>query len=242
MQSTGIAELIQITHSFGVMQLASRELQSLKIVAGPCLLVLCLSMLACSSQPSTTVSSTVNYEGLAEVSRARFDVAQVRPETVFSAYDAVILKAPELAFRTPDRSQKQFPLDETQKQRFEEMMAAAFSNEFSSLQNLDLREQPGPSVLELAVRVENITATVPSGQGMQLGFILTAVGEATLILELRDSQSEQILARGVDTRAVQGAALGQDGGMVTRWEDVEKLCARWASMARSRLDALVDQG
>lgn len=75
-----------------------------------------------------------------------------------------------------------------------------------------------------------------------MGFALRAVGEATLILELRDSQSEQILARGVDTRAVQGAALGQDGGMVTRWEDVEKLCARWASMARSHLDALVDQG
>ncbi len=214
----------------------------LRQAPGLCVLVLALAALGCVAEPVATISSTVNYEGLADVRKPYFDVAQIRPETVFSAYDGVIVNAPELAFRTPDRSQKQFPLDENQKRRFESALAEAFSLEFSNLRNLDLKDQPGPSVLELTVRIENITATVPSGQGMQLGFALAAVGEATLVLELRDSQSQQILARGVDTRAVQGAALGQDGGVVTRWEDVEKLCSRWASMTRSRLDVLVDQG
>jgi len=162
----------------------------LRPLSGLCCLALAFSVTACSSQPPVAIGSAVNYEGLADVVRPQFDVAQVRPETVFSDYDGVILAAPELAFRTP---------------------------------------------------VENITATVPSGRSMQIGFALTAVGEATLILELRDSQSEQILARGVETRAVQGAALGQGGEMLTRWEDVEKLCSRWASLARARLDALVDQ-
>jgi len=206
------------------------------------LLLLSLAAAGCVAEPPVAIGSSVNYEGLAEVKRAYFDVAQVRPETVFSGYDGIIVSVPELAFRTPDRSQEQFPLDENQKRRFEAALAEAFSLEFSNLQNLDLKGQPGPSVLELTVRIENITATVPSGRSTQLGFALTAVGEATLVLELRDSQSQQILARGVDTRAVQGAALGQDGGVVTRWEDVEKLCSRWASMTRSRLDVLVDQG
>jgi hypothetical protein len=210
-------------------------------VPGLCLLVLLLSAAACSTQPAARIGSTTNYEGLADVSRPYFDVAQIRPETVFTEYEGVIVNAPELAFQTPDRSQKQFPLDENQKQRFREVLAAAFSQEFSNQQKLDLRDQPGPGVLKLTIRVENITATVPSGQGAPIGFALTAVGEATLVLELRDSQSEQILARGVDTRAIQGAALGQDGGMVTRWEDVETLCSRWASMASSRLDALINQ-
>ncbi len=238
----GIAELTQIKHSFRVMQLTCNFLVPLRETIRLCLLALVLSAVACSSQPPVAIGSAINYEGLAEVSRPYFDVAQVRPETVFSEYDGVVLNAPELAFRAPDRSQKQFPLDESQKQRFQDVLAAAFSLELSSLQNLELRDQPGPGVLELTIRVENITATVPSGKGVQFGFALTAVGEATLILELSDSQSEQILARGVETRAVQGAALGQGGGMVTRWEDVEKLCSRWASMARSRLDVLVDQG
>jgi len=214
----------------------------LRQAPGLCLLVLALSSPGCVAEPPAAISSTVNYEGLADVRKPYFEVAQIRPETVFSAYDGVIVNAPALAFRTPDRSQKQFPLDENQKRRFQEALAEAFSLEFSNLQNLDLKDQPGPGVLELTVRVENITTTVPTGQGTQLGFALTAVGEATLILELRDSESGEILARGVDTRAVQGAALGRDGGLVTRWEDVEKLCSRWASMTRSRLDVLVDQG
>ena len=224
------------------MRASNNEVVPVRQATMLCVLVLVLSALGCAVQGPVAISSTVNYEGLAEVSKPYFDVAQVRPEIVFSGYAGVIVSAPELAFRTPDRSQKQFPLDANQKQRFQSALAEAFSLEFSNLQTLDLRDQPGQSVLELTVRVENITATVPSGRGPQLGFALTAVGEATLILEVHDSQSGQILARGVDTRAVQGAALGEGGGMVTRWEDVEKLCARWASMARSRLDALIDQG
>jgi len=224
------------------MQASNNTSTPLRQTSGLFLLLLSLAAAGCVAEPPVAIGSSVNYEGLAEVKRAYFDVAQVRPETVFSGYDGIIVSVPELAFRTPDRSQEQFPLDENQKRRFEAALAEAFSLEFSNLQNLDLKGQPGPSVLELTVRIENITATVPSGRSTQLGFALTAVGEATLVLELRDSQSQQILARGVDTRAVQGAALGQDGGVVTRWEDVEKLCSRWASMTRSRLDVLVDQG
>lgn len=206
------------------------------------MLVLVHSILGCATQPIGAISSTVNYEGLAEVSKPYFDVAQVRPDAKFGEYDGVIVEAPELAFRTPDRSEEQFPLDKDQKQRFQTILAHAFSLEFMNLQNLDLKDQPGPGILALTVRVENITVTVPSGRSPQLGFALSAVGEATLVIELHDSQSGEILARGVDTRAVQGAATRQGSDMVTRWEDVEKLCARWASMARARLDVLIDQG
>ena len=209
---------------------------------GLCLLLLILSVAACAPQQPGAISSTINYEGLADVSRPYFDVAQVRPGADFGEYDGVIVSAPELAFRMPDRSQQQFPLDENQKRRFQAALAEVFSLEFSNLKNFVLKDQPGPGILELTVRVENITATVPTGQSPQLGFALSAVGEATLILELHDSESGEILARGVDSRPVQGAAVRQGREMVTRWEDIEKLCARWASMARERLDALIDQG
>ena len=228
-------------HSFRLMQTIKKPMTMLRQAPGLCLLVLILSALGCTAQRTAVISTTINYEGLAEVSRPYFDVAQVRPGTDFGGYDGVIVSAPELAFRTPDRSEMQFPLDEDQKSRFRATLLEAFSQEFSNLTNLDLKDQPGPGTLQLTVRVENISVTVPSGRSPQLGFALSAVGEATLILELHDSESGEILARGIDTRAVQGAAVRQGGDMLTRWEEVEKLCARWASMARTRLDALVEQ-
>jgi hypothetical protein len=237
----GIAERTQIKHSFSPMRSTINTAETLRQLPRLCWLALALSVFGCAAGPPATTGSTVNYEGLADVKKPYFDVAQIRPETAFSDYDGLIVNAPELAFQTPDRSQKQFPLDENQKRRFQEALAEAFSSEISNLQNLELKDRSGPGVLELTVRVENITATVPSGQGSRLGFALAAVGEATLVLELRDSQSQQILARGVDARAVEGAAFGQNGDVVTRWEDVEKLCSRWASMTRSRLDVLFDQ-
>ena len=77
------------------------------------------------------------------------------------------------------------------------------------------------------------------GNSARGGLALVATGEATLVLELRDSRSNEILARAVDTKTVQGVAMAQKDGMLTRWEDVEKLCAGWASTARSRLEALL---
>jgi hypothetical protein len=69
---------------------------------------------------------------------------------------------------------------------------------------------------------------------------LRALGEATLVIELSDSESGEILARVYDRRAIEGVAIAQDpSAPVTRWEDVEVLCEQWASTVRERLDVLV---
>lgn len=207
------------------------------------LCVLIMSQVACTSQVAIPDGQEANYEGLVNVRVRSLDIAQVRPDTVFSRYTGVILEPPRLAFRAPDRSALQFPLAEDQKQRFHDMLSSAFDSEFAGLRNIELVDQPGEDVLELSVRVENITATVPprrAGGGIFGSFALVAVGEVTLVLELRDSRTEELLARAVDINAVQGAATLRDDEMVTRWEDIERLCSRWASMARSRLEALIE--
>jgi len=187
------------------------------------------------------VGST-NYEGLTEVRVQTLDHAQLRTSVVFSVYTGVMLDDIELAFRTPDRSAQEFSLSDEQKDSLHAALTSAFMSEFVRMQNLELVDAPGRDVLRLSVRVQDITAAISTGSGSNRGraaMALQAVGEVTLVLELFDSQTGEILARAVDTRVVEGAAIAQDGVVISKWDGIERLCARWASTARMRLESLL---
>jgi len=160
----------------------------------------------------------------------------------FSRYNKLMVNELELAFRTPDRSQNQFPLGEDQKTRFRAAMAVAFGEELGQLQNLELVTEPGPDVLDLNVRVQDIVAGTPGTRVGAMGrasFALESVGQLTLVLEIRDSESEEVLVRVFDRRAVEGAAMLSGDNVISTWEGVERMVARWASRVREGLDRLV---
>jgi hypothetical protein len=201
------------------------------------------SLSACGPQPTQPLpTGDVNVEGLREVSARNFESAFVRPGLDFSRYNKLMVNELELAFRTPDRSQNQFPLGEDQKTRFRAAMAVAFGEELGQLQNLELVTEPGPDVLDLNVRVQDIVARTPGTRVGTIGrasFALETVGQMTLVLEIRDSESEEVLIRVFDRRAFEGAAMLSGDNVISTWKGVEELVARWASRAREGLDALV---
>jgi hypothetical protein len=193
--------------------------------------------------PSTEVA-TVNYEGLTAVRSSAFIRAEVRPATDFRAYSRLRLGTPNLAYRTPDRAERQFPLTEEQKRRFRDALAAAFDREFADFKALDLVDEPGPATLDLDIRVEDIVAAVaqhPVGRVGRAAAFLEASGDAVIILELRDSQSNEILARGVDSGTATGSALRESkDDLRTSFESAESLVDKWAAKARVGLENLLD--
>jgi hypothetical protein len=197
----------------------------------------------CGPQPTQPKPiGEVNIEGLQEVPARNFEVAFVRPGVTFADYKKLMVDELELAFRTPDREQNQFPLGEDQKTRFRAGMATAFGEELGMLQNVEVVTEPGPDVLALRVRVQDIVARAPGrrvGAGGRAGFALETVGEMTLVLELRDSESNEVLVRVFDRRAVEGAAMLSGDSVVSTWEGVDRVVARWASRAREGLDRLL---
>lgn len=200
-----------------------------------------LSVFACAQlPPQEDTSANINAEGLAPVAARRLDTAFVRPGVDFGAYQRLQPGNLELAYRTPDRSKQQFALNEEQKARFRQLLIDAFRNEFAANSDLEMVDARGPDVLTLNARVQDITARIPptGGGAGRAAILLNALGEATLVLELRDSQSNEILARGIDTRATEGAAILQKDGPLTKWSEAEELCERWAKATRRALDAL----
>ena len=91
-------------------------------------LLLALLVAACAPQPTVPVAaSTDNVDGLQKVSSRYFDIAFVRPGVDFSHYSKVLVSGSELAFKTPDRSQHQFPLSNEQKDQFQQNLDEQFS-------------------------------------------------------------------------------------------------------------------
>lgn len=197
---------------------------------------------ACTSQPVMPTTVELNYEGLRTVPSQRFAQAQVRPGVDFTFYQAVYVNEPELDFRTPDRSQQEFPLTDEQKARFRDTLIASFVEEFTNNSTISFVNHTGPDVITLDVRVLDIAARVPGrsvGRMGRGGFALDATGSITFVIEVSDSETGEILARGVETRAVQGAAIRSGNDMITTWEDVDVLCDRWAVASRTGLEALL---
>ena len=198
---------------------------------------------ACAPQPTQPrPAAEVDIEGLQEVTARNFEAAYIRPGVTFAGYSKLMVEELELAFRTPDREQNQFPLGEDQKTRFRAAMATAFGEELGTLEAVEVVTEPGAGVLALRVRVQDIVARAPGrrvGGAGRAGFALETVGELTLVLELRDSQSNEVLVRAFDRQAVEGAAMVSGEGVVSSWEGVDRVVAQWASRAREGLERLL---
>lgn len=209
------------------------------------LLVIVL-LAGCSAMPASgpeADGANVNYEGLVTVTSKAFDVAQVRPDADFQNYARLQIGMPELAFRTPNRAERQFPFSRAQVDRFRDGLVAAFDGEFSGFSVLEIVDEPGPDTLALDIRVEDIVATVaPSavGRAGRAAALLEASSAAVIIVEVRDSQSNEILARGVDAGTASGGALrSSDNEMQMRFESGEKVVARWATITRTGIENLL---
>lgn len=207
------------------------------------LILMAVAASACGLQAThAEPSGEVNIEGLRQVPARNFEAAFVRPGVTFANYGKLMVDELELAFRTPDREQNQFPLGEDQKIRFRAAMATAFGEELGKLEAAEVVTEPGPDVLALHVRVQDIVARAPGrrvGAAGRAGFAMETAGDMTLVMELRDSQSGEILLRVFDRRSVEGAAMLSGEGVVSTWEGVDRVVARWASRAREGLERLL---
>lgn len=66
---------------------------------------------------------------------------------------------------------------------------------------------------------------------------LSTVGEATLVLEIRDSITEAIMVRAVDRDAAEDGSRMTNSNRVTNKAEVKRLIKRWTSKLRERMDS-----
>ena len=189
------------------------------------------------------LGTDLTYDGLAPVKNPRARNAWMRPDFTLAGYTKIMLVGAGIEFRpvnTVNRSRlstaTQFPLTPAQQERLRSVVSDAFRSELSQSQNFQLVTEPGPDVLMIWGGLVDVVSNVPPQSAGRDAIFLSTVGQATLVIELRDSQSNAVLARIIDTRAAQPTGANQRSTSVTNWNEVQQLARSWAVRLREGLD------
>lgn len=196
------------------------------------------------SDADLDASTDTTYDGLVQVKRAGFRNVWVKPDVDVSIYSKILPGPAQFHYRdVPRRSAAQarsssaseFAIEESSRALLEETMAEVFREEITQSEHFTLVEEPGRDVVRIWGGLHDIVSRVPPEQTGRGSVYLREVGQATLVLQIEDSMSGEVLARVVDRRAAE-AAFPQRSSVVTSRAEVRRLARTWARLLRSGLD------
>lgn len=203
-------------------------------------LSLLVLLVGCASTPGEMPrleKNNLSFDGLAKVANPTAGEAWMRPDFTLAGYTKIMLVGAGIEYRpVPRSSRTAFPITEAQQQRLTETVAAAFRSELAKSTKFQLTDAPGPDVLAIWGGLIDVVSHVPPETVGRSEIYLRSVGEATLVIELRDSESNAPLARIIDRRAA-GRVAGFRSNTVTNWSEVRLLARTWAKLLVTRLDA-----
>jgi len=181
-------------------------------------LFLCLPLFACTTVESQSFTATPN---------SKVDAAFVANDANFAKYDRLL--ADEMGIFFPQDSYT--PPEDTQ--RIRQIFRSAFVDE---LQGYTVVETAGPSTMKVQASLIDLRNS-SDGTLMSLRKELRDIasqGELLFLMEMRDSESDRILARAADS--AQAPTFATDEGSTTDWNSVEDAARKWASLFRQFLD------
>ena len=211
-------------------------------------LALFFAITACTPAPSIQEGpdAEVTFDGLVAINNSVFQRAWIDPDIDLSVYSKILPGGAEFEFRavrstgTSMRasSSSEFPISEENQQRLIDTVGEVFREELSNSQYFTITDESGPDVLIVKGALLDIVSRVPPQRAGRSDIFLSSVGEATLVLELRDSISGETLYRAADRRAAEPAgSRGVRANTVTTWNEVRRLARRWATRLREGLDS-----
>jgi len=198
--------------------------------------------------PALAADVPESWDGLVQVKPKRMDAAHLLPGADFRSYTKVMIDPTEVAFqkdwqkRINDNRRLSDRVDDEQARK---ILAAARANfddvfvqEFTRA-GYTIVKEPGPDVLRLSTAVVNLYVNAPDTMTSARSYSFTTeAGEATLILEVRDSLTNALMGRAIDRRETQGAAGMQRSTSVTNQAEFRALFRQWASIAVKGLEEL----
>ena len=185
------------------------------------------------------------WAGLVEVRARQLDAAYLLPGADFRRYTKVMLDEPQVAFRNNwqrdmNRGRAGARVTDAQAEEILSLVSAnttpIFARQFERA-GFTVVDKPGPDVLRLRIGIINLVINAPDTMtaGRTRSYTANA-GEATLILEARDSLTRALLASVADRRSTQG--MGGQATRISNASEFRQLASVWARIAADGVVAL----
>ena len=213
-----------------------------------CLLALPLVLLqpapSLSASSSKALEEAMSRDGLRKIGVKGIELAYARPGATLARYKRVRIDPVEVAFHPgwdPTRTGSNIKVSSAERQRILDGVAKLVHEEFArELQDQSgyaVTEESGDDVLRVKVEIVNLAVSAPSGSstGRSRTYVVSA-GEMTLVAELLDSTSGEVIARVVDRREARSTGRVALSGSVYNEGEARSIAAAWARILRKALD------
>ncbi len=215
------------------------------------ILALIILMAGCAQAPSIQQGpdAELTFDGLVRIDNGRFRDSWIDPDIDFTQYDQIMVGDAVFEFRAVKKStsasftrrtnESEFWISDANREKLIDVVTEVFSSELVNSKNFTKAEGRGPNVLVIVGGLHDIVSRVPPDQVGRGDIYLASVGEATLVLEARDSLSGETIYRAIDRRSAE-----QVGGQmiasntVTTTSEVRRMARRWAIRLREGLDSI----
>jgi len=207
----------------------------------------------CAATPPPTLQTGPNAEvsadGLVRVDNSVVPLAYLKPDMDLTPYTRFMLDPVEIAYQKDPGNRRRsdfagtvrnFALSQSQMEDLQEMFQEAVVEALTEEDGYELTTEPAPDVLRITAALIDLVVAIPTEMSGMQDVYTRSYGMVTLVLEVRDSQSGEILARAADRR---DPTRGTDVRMARVYPgaarvDTRFLFEHWGDLLRERLDAL----
>lgn len=210
---------------------------------------LALSVLAIAACANTPAGITTE-DGLVSQSTQAFDELYLRPGVSLQDFASYSLESCEVSFRKNwrrDQNQQRPDLSNRVTEKTAEQIKASISERCGKYLREALDEAPtlqvvdqygeGDNVLVLRPSIVDLNINAPETDGPGIVHNYTrSFGEMTLVLELTDASTGEVLARAVDKRRGHERTFLQRSNSLTNKFETDRILRRWSEQVRSGLD------
>lgn len=199
----------------------------------------------------TSDVSARSFDGLYPVTGARRGTEVWMQEDLdLSAYNKIMLQGAGISYRpvksassvaAVNSNRQAFPISAKVRDDIRDTFNASFVKELGKQDRFEVVEEPGPGVLLVRGALLDVISRVPPEPIGRSNIYLSTVGEATLVVELRDSESEAPLLRAMERRSTtRNTDMPIWSNPVTNMNEVRILADAWARRVSASLTYLSD--